>query len=275
MKNGSFMKKNILVVVLLQCVFVFAQGQLTSEESALLEKQNAAIANSEKASVEAKESLAIATDAASSWASSVAKGLGVKYTETKNGILNFGTKLFSSTDDLMNKDSDAQKALRERTETARLEKQKATEARNEASVKISSAYDAAASALTAVQSVNSANVSTSYATARLAAKDKAMATYIKSVGLTSSFASFSNRYSSVNDAMIVLERNLDKSTLAVYLEEKMRKMLSSDVMCKAISSCKKGVKKSSAKVISTSDLNSVFSGSTKQDSKPVPAATTK
>ncbi len=249
------MKKSLFIILVMPFIFGFAHAQMTSEETALFLKQQAAQAQSEKAYADAQAGLTAGSDAISTWGSRVAKGLGSTWTDATTGIKNFSTRAFSSTEDIMNIDSQAHKDLLDRTQAANRAKLQASDAREAASGKVTSAIDSAKSAFSSATSAVGNKATAAYATAMGSAKDTAMSAYIKSVGLTASFASLSNRYSSVNDAMTVLERNMDRSILAAYMQEKMRKLLSSDVMCKAAASCKSG--KNSA-AITASDLKSVF-----------------
>ncbi len=264
--------KKIMFILPVLFFFNFAIAQMTSAEQNTLKQQEIAQAKANKLNAEAAAAVSSYGTGISNWGSKVAAGLGSTYTSAKNGVMNFGTKVFSSSEDLMNPDSDAQKKIIDRTQEANRAKLQVEDKREKASESTTSALEAAGSVLTAAKTSITTNTSAAFNSAMSSASDTALAAYIKSVGLTASFSSLSNRYNSINDAMIALERNLDRSVMAAYMQEKIRKMMSSDVLCKAAASCQKNGKNTAA--ISTADMKSIFPLSTTEASKAATAPDT-
>ncbi len=248
--------KKILFVLPLLLIFNFAFAQMTSTEQARLKKQTESQADVDKKYADAGNATSGLTDALSAWGSKVAAGLGTTYTSAKTGVMNSGTRAFSSNEDMQNTDSDAHKKLVERTQEANRAKLDAYDKRNMAAEKTATAYEAAAANLALAKISVSSTASSAYNAAAQTFKDTAEVGFFKTVALQSNFTTLSNRYNNVNDAMIALERNLDRSVMATYMHEKMRKMMSSDVMCKAAASCQKNGKNTAS--ISTADMKSIF-----------------
>ncbi len=250
------MKKSILVVFLLQFIFAFSHAEMTSEEVAQQKKQQEAQQKADKAYADAQAGMSVFSDSVSSYADRAKAAVGSRWASLSSYVQNKASKASEMLDDDDTDNSAAKTKRAERVQAANREKLKASDAMEKASGGVTKATDAAAASWASAKAAVSDKASAAYASAALSAKDTAMSAYIKSVGLTASFASLSNRYGSVNDAMAVLERNLDRSIMAAYMQEKMRKMLSSDVMCKAAQSCQKNGK--STALISTSDMKSIF-----------------
>ncbi len=257
------MKKSILGIFLLQFVFAFSNAQMTSEEVAQQKQQQEAQKKADKAYADAQAGMSVFSDSVSSYADRAKAAVGSKWASLSSYVQNKASKASELLDDDETDNSAAKTKRAERVQSANREKLKASDAMEKASGGVTKATDAAAASWASAKAAVSDKASAAYASAALSAKDNAMAAYIKSVGLTASFASLSSKYSSVNDAMAVLERNLDRSMMAAYMQEKMRKMLSSDVMCKAAQSCQKNGKNTA--MIPSSALNSIFNKVTSSD----------
>ncbi len=267
------MVKSLILFLCLQSFVCFAQAQMTSEEIALIKKQKQAQENAEKAYASANAGVSVFSDSVSNYTARVTSAVGSGWTSLSSYVQNKASKLTEAFDDDSVDNSAARKERAERVQAAHREKLKASEAMEKASGGITKATDAAAAAFASAKTGVSEKASAAYSSAMTSAGDAAMAAWIKSFGLTGNYETIRNRYSSTNDAMVILERTLDRSVMAAYMQEKMRKMLSSDVMCKATSSCKQNGNNSAT--INSSDMKSIFPTATESaagSSAPSPAA---
>ncbi len=75
------------------------------------------------------------------------------------------------------------------------------------------------------------------ATARAEATNAMMESYIRLGGLQHNFNRLDDGFKDLNNAMNYLERSMDRSVMAGYLQQKVARLLSSNSLCKAAASC--------------------------------------
>lgn len=94
--------------------------------------------------------------------------------------------------------------------------------------------------------------------AYLKSKEAAVNAWIGARGIQGDMSTLSRSFDDLNEAKILIERNLDRSIMANYMQSKMTKLLSSDALCKVVAtnSCKNDGKNTS--MLKASDLKSVF-----------------
>ncbi len=204
-------------------------------------------------------------DSIKGYGSLISRFAGSTWSSTANGASNLITKIRSSMSSGLAVGEDASAAIdaaslkEQATNNAEADKawartsaakQKASEKLDVALAATKTSFEAAATAVSNAASVTDGVIFTKQ-------KEMALNTRLSAFGLQSDMASLTAVFKDINEAKTLLERKLDKSIMASYMQSKMTKLLNSDVFCAAASakSCKNG---KSISTFSTGDLKSIF-----------------
>lgn len=149
----------------------------------------------------------------------------------------------------MQKAADAQKAIDEADRNFREEQKKAREAVSATFQAIGENAKADAQSVAAGAKAAAAKVNSKFSQGQFEL-------FMSYNGLIQDYNKLAESYANVREAANIVERRLDKTVLGAYMQEKFARLLSSDTMCKAVSSCDKSGKNKSN--LSPSDLKEIF-----------------
>ncbi len=278
------MLKKILIITILSLTGIaYSADQMSAEELKVQKKIDAANAAAQRNVEAAQAENAAFKTAISSWGSKLASNFNSGWTSTANGAADLLVKARASVTKTLNPGgADIDQAIdkskvdllsisAQEVNRARL---KAEEARDRSASAYVEAVQASSAALTATNRALTTGASAAGSVAYQKSKEIAFDTWMATTGgLQSEMGSLNKKFSDLREANLLLERKLDNTVMASYMQKKMALLMGSDSLCKAASSCKSG--KNTSK-IEVKDLNSVFPKRTSENfsSEAAPAAAT-
>lgn len=239
-----FFKAFVLVSLIAS---VSMAADLTAAERAALNASRAAVQKTTDANnAVSKENDAYGT-ALSTWASSIAKYTGSKWTSLANGtqdLVRDARVAMANGMALTPEAEGSNNAASARVAAQNLDEvnkaaAKAEAARAAADGKIGAAWEASGQAFAAVNQKIVGKVNAAYLDAKSDAKDALFESYIRMGGLNRNFNSLNSHFDDIRNAMVYMERSMDRSVMGAYMQEKTARLLSSNNLCKAAASCDK------------------------------------
>lgn len=235
------------VFVLVTLLSSFSMAALTAAEQAAINARTAANNRQRDTNNAASKEIDAYGTAMSTWASKIAKMSNSTWTSLANGagdLVRDARTGMANAMALTPEAEAANNAASSRMTAANLVEvqaaaQVAEAAKRKADGKFSEAWAASTDSLAAAGKELTAKASAEMAEARAAATNAAFEGFVRLGGLNYNFNRLNDTFKDLNNAMTYLERSMDRSVMAGYLQQKMARMLSSNNLCKAAASCDK------------------------------------
>jgi hypothetical protein len=234
------MRKMVLIFSIL-AVSLSSYGLNTPDEAAARARLNKSDGVFSTAWESVKSAASKAGDSVSTWGSSVAADMGTTWSNVSGFSGNSVDRLRASLGQAIGGEMVDAQASDNRVDANARKGYAETAKKAEQARKDMAAYEQAKSELSKAVSKMGTDISEAAGAAgdaaAVVAKDKYFAANFRLMHIQEDFSVLQSRFYTINDAMTMLERRGDRSAMGAYIQEKMARLLNSDVLCSAQKSC--------------------------------------